>query len=139
MFQELKIKIRDIFWFGGFWQITIPDSTDIKLLPSSIAPNPAFYRTISEAPDPDLAVLRSKPPQGVEYNDTIYTTAPNALLGPGIMLSSSVRTIIRNGESKESFKIITSGILVTNRNGQISITVATYGFEEDSLVYHPNP
>ena len=118
---------------------SIPDSTDIKLLPSSIASNPVFYRTISEAPDPDPVVLRSKPPQGVEYNNTIYTTAPNALLRPGIILSSSVRTIIRNGESKESFKTTTSGILIINRNGQIFITVATYRFKEDSLVYHPNP
>ena len=43
IFQESKIKIRDIFWFGGFWQITIPDSTDIKILPSHIAASPAFY------------------------------------------------------------------------------------------------
>ena len=139
VFQELKIKVRDIFWFGGFWQITIPDGTDIKLLPSSIASNPAFYRTKSEAPNPDPEALRSKPPQGVEYDDTTYTTAPNALLRPGIMLSSSVRTIIRNGESEESFKTTTSGILVTNRKGQMFITVATHGFEEDGLVYHPNP
>ncbi len=139
MFQELKIKIRDIFWFGGFWQITIPDGTDIKLLPSSIASNPAFYRTMSEAPDPDPAALKSRPPQGVEYDDTMYTTAPNSLLRPGIMLSSSVRIILRNGKSEESCKTTTSGILVTNRKGQIFITVATHGFEEDGLVYHPNP
>ena len=139
VFQELKIKIRDIFWFGGFWQITIPDDTDIKFVPSRIASSPAFYRTISEAPEPDPAALRSKPPQGVEYDDTKYTTLPNALLRPGIMLSSSVRTITSNGESEEVFKTTTSGILVANRKGQIFITVATHGFEEDGLVYHPNP
>jgi len=135
----LKIKIRDIFWFGGFWQITIPDGTEIKLLPSRIASSPAFYRTISEAPNFDIAALRSKPPQGVEYDDTTYTTAPNALLCPGIMLSSSVRTITQNGESQETFTTTTSGILVTDREGQILITVATHGFDEDGLVYHPNP
>lgn len=139
VFRELEIKIRDIFWFGGFWQITIPDGTNIKLVPSSIASSPAFYRTISEAPDPDPAALRSKPPQGVEYDDTTHTTAPNALLRPGIMLSSSVRTITRNGKNEESFKTTTSGVLVANLKGQISITVATHGFEEDGLVYHPNP
>jgi hypothetical protein len=42
VFRELKIKMKDIFWFGGFWQITIPDGTDIKLLPSSTASSPAF-------------------------------------------------------------------------------------------------
>ncbi|KAA6406532.1 MAG: hypothetical protein FRX48_09697 [Lasallia pustulata] len=139
VFQELKIKIRDIFWFGGFWQITIPDGTDIKLLPSRIASNPSFYRTISQVPEPDPAALRNKPPQGIEYDDTLYTTAPNALLRPGIMLSSSVRTIIRNGESEEYFKTTTSGILVTNQKGELFITVATHGFEDDGLVYHPNP
>lgn len=139
VFQELKIKIRDIFWFGGFWQITITDRTDTKLLPSHIASNPAFYRTISEAPEPDPAALRSKSPQGVEYDDTVYTTARNALLRPGVMLSSSVRNVIRNGESEEGFKTTTSGILVSNQKGQIFITVATQGFEEDGLVYHPNP
>lgn len=138
LFQELRIKIRDVFWFGGFWQITIPDGTEIKPLPSRIASSPAFYRTMSEAPDPDPAAPRSKPPQGVEYDDTTYTTAPNALR-PGIMLSSSVRTILRNGVSEEIFKTTTSGILVTNRKGQMFITVATHGFEEDGLVYHPTP
>ena len=139
VFQDLKIKIRDIFWFGGFWQITIPDGTDVKLLPSRIASNPAFYRTTSQIPEPDPAALRSKPPQGVEYDDTMYMTAPNALLCPGIMLSSSVHTIIRNGESEEFFKTTTSGILVTNQKGELFITVATHDFEDDGLIYHPNP
>lgn len=139
VFQELGIKIGDIFWFGGFWRITIPDGTDIKSLPSRIGSSPAFYRTTSQVPKPDPAVLRSKPPQGVEYDDTVYATAPNALLRPGIMLSSSVRTIIRNGESEELFKTTTSGILVANQKGELFITVATHGFEDDGLVYHPNP
>ena len=132
MFHKMEIKIRDIYWFGGFWQITIPDETDIKLVPCRIASSPAFYRTISENPDPDpAAALRSKAPPGVEYDDTVYTTTPNALLRPGIMLSSSV--------SEEGFKTSTSGILVVDRNGQLFITVATHGFEADGVVYHPNP
>lgn len=138
LFRDLSIKIRDIFWFGGFWQLTVPDGTDMKLLPSSIASSPAFYRTISEASDPDLAALRSKPPQDVEYDNTRYTISPNALR-PGIMLSSSIHFITRNGKSEETFKTTTSGILVTNRKGEIFITVATNGFEDDGLVYHPNP
>lgn len=139
VFREMKIMIRDIFWFGGFWQITIPDGTDIKLLPTFIAASPAFYRTISEAPEPDPATLKNKTPQGVEYDDNVYTTAPNALLRPGIMLSSSTRTITTNGVSEEICKSTTSGILVANLKGEIFITVATHGFEEDGLVYHPNP
>ncbi|MCJ1483606.1 hypothetical protein MMC06_003774 [Schaereria dolodes] len=139
VFQGLQINIRDIFWFGGFWQITIPDDIDIKLVPFRIASHPAYYRTISEAPELAPAALRNKPPQGVEYDDTIYATAPTALLRPGIMLSSSVRTIINNGESEDVFKTTTSGILVANQKGQLFITVATHGFEDDGLVYHPKP
>ncbi|KAA6408946.1 MAG: hypothetical protein FRX48_07290 [Lasallia pustulata] len=55
------------------------------------------------------------------------------------MLSSSVCTIIRNGESEIFFKTTTSGILVTNQKGKLFITIATYGFEDDGLVYHLNP
>lgn len=131
MFQETEIKIRDVYWFGGFWQVTVPDDTDFKLLPHRIASSPAFYRTISENPDPDPVALRSKAPQGVEYDDTVYTITPNALLRPGIMLSSSI--------SEGSFKSTTSGILVVDHNGQLYITVATHGFEDDGVIYHPNP
>lgn len=138
-FRELKVKIRDIFWFGGFWQVTVPDGTEFDLLPYRVAGSPAWYRVISEAPQPDPAALRSKPPQGTEYDDTKYTTASNALLRPGIMLSSSVRTIITDGKSEAIFKTTTSGILVANQKGQLFITVATHGFEDDGLVYHPNP
>lgn len=135
----MKISIHDIFFFSGFWQVTVPDHTDIKLLPSRIASSPAFYRTVSEAVDPDPAALRHKSPEGIQYDDTVYATAPNALLRPGIMLSSSLRTIIKDGQHEETFKTTTSGILVANEKGEIFITVATRGSEQDGLIYHPKP
>lgn len=139
LFEELKIKIRDIYYFSGFWHITVPDETEFQFLPFRIASRPAYYRTFSEAPDPDPAALRSKPASGVQFDDTKYTGAPDALLRPGIMLSSSLRTITKDGKTEETYKTTTSGILVANQNGEIFITVATHGFEDDGLVYHPDP
>ncbi|KAI9772964.1 MAG: hypothetical protein M1840_008846 [Geoglossum simile] len=139
IFQALQIKIRDIMWSPGFWRITVPDSTDWKVLPSWIAHQVCFYKFRSEDPDPDPSALRSKIPQGVEYDDTLYAATPNALLRPGIMVSSSIRQITRDGKTEEAFKTTTSGMLVVNRYGQPFITVASHGFEDDNLVYHPNP
>jgi hypothetical protein len=133
VFRALQIKIRDIMWCAGFWRITIPDDTDLKVLPTTIAYHICFYKFQSEDPDPDPSALRSKVPQGVEYDDTLYATTPNALLRPGIMVSSSIQ------ESEKTFKTTTSGLLVVDRYGQPFITVATHGFEKDGLVYHPNP
>ena len=139
IFKDRTIEIRDIFWFGDFWQITVQDNTDMKLLPSFIAAAPVFYRSVSEAPYADPAALRNKPPQGVDYDDTVYTTAPNALLRPGIMLSSSSRTTTTNEKKEKTFKTTSSGILVADQNGQLFITVASHGFEDDGLIFHPNP
>lgn len=50
----------------------------------------------------------------------------------------SIRTVIKNEKSEEVFKTTTSGILLTYRNGNLFITVATHGFEEDGMIYHPN-
>ncbi len=130
-FRDLKLMIRDIFWFGGFWQITVPDDLDMDQLPTSIARSPAFYLKRSEALDPDLAVLRTKPLQGTDYDDANYTDSPDAVLRPGIMLSSS--------QSEGGYSTTTSGVLVTNEKGELFITVATDGFEADGLVYHPSP
>ena len=65
-----------------------------------------FYKSQAESPFPDPAALWNKTPHGIEYDDTVYTTTPNALLRPGIMLSSSV--------SQLGFKSTTSGILVVD-------------------------
>ena len=107
-FQNAKIPINDIFWFAGFWQITIAKEIDIQILPYRVAGSPAFYRTITEAPNPNPAALRSIPPEGVEYNGTLYMTALNALLRPGILLNSSARTITADGRSEDFSKTITS-------------------------------
>ena len=139
VFRDLQVKIRDIMWCPGFWRITIPDNTDLKVLPSFVAHQVCFYKFQSDDPDPDPSALRAKVPQGVEYDDTLYATTPNALLRPGIMVSSSIRIVKTDGKTEERFKITSSGILVVDRHGQLFITVATHGFEDDGLVYHPTP
>jgi hypothetical protein len=139
VFRALQVKIRDIMWCAGFWRITIPNNTDLKVLPWVIANQVCFYKFQSEDPDPDPSALRSKVPQDVEYDDTLYATTSNALLRPGIMVSSSIRVVTKDGKTEETFKTTTSGILVVDRHGQPFITVATHGFEDDGLVYHRNP
>jgi hypothetical protein len=139
VFRDLQVKIRDIMWCPGFWRITIPDDADLKVLPSFVAHQVCFYKFQSEDPDPGPSALGAKVPQGVKYDDTLYATTPNALLRPGIMVSSSIRLVETDGKTEETFKITTSGILVVDRHGQLFITVATHGFEDDGLVYHPTP
>ncbi|KAL8990492.1 MAG: hypothetical protein Q9177_000863 [Variospora cf. flavescens] len=143
VFRKLNIPIRDIFWFGSFWQITTIDAVDVKKLPWRIANSAAFYLTVAEAPDGDPAALRRKVPVGKDFDDTNYATTPDALLRPGIMLSSSKYTIFdpQNEQIQEVFDSTTSGILVVNTKGELFITVATHGFikQDDGLVYHPNP
>ncbi|KAL9596074.1 MAG: hypothetical protein Q9219_006021 [cf. Caloplaca sp. 3 TL-2023] len=139
LFEDLKQKIVDIYWFGTFWRITTSDTVDWNCLPTRIGDAPCFYRTESELSDVDLAVLRRKPPKGMQFDDTDYYINENALLRPGIMLSSSKFSVTENGETNEQFYTTSSGILVADRYGQIFITVAAHGFREDREVYHPNP
>lgn len=140
-FTEKGPKIRDLYWFPGFWQITTVDQVDPKSLPWRIAGAPLFFRTVAENPDPDPdpAALRKKIPAGTEYDDTDYAVAENALLRPGLMLGSSFIAEIRGGETERNFMSTTSGILVADVTGDIFITVSSQGFNEDGLVYHPNP
>jgi hypothetical protein len=139
IFQVLQIKIRDIMWCPGFWRITVPDNANLEVLPSWIAHQVCFYKFQSEDPDSDPSALRSKAPQGVQYDDTLYAMTPDALLRPGIMVSSSIRLVTRDGKTEETFQTTTSGILVVDRSGQPFITVPTHVFEDDGLVYHSNP
>ena len=113
-FVDSNIRIKDICWFSGFWRITVPDDVPRTQLPCLICECPAYYRKSSEAVDPDPAALRIKPPPGIDWDDTSYIPTRNALLHPGIMLSSSRST---TGTYKSS----------------------TQGFEDDGWVYHPDP
>lgn len=139
VFQERQVAMRDIYWYGGFWRLTIPNDTDFKILPARIAGQPAFYQKISEVQKPNLAALRKKTPTGVEYDNAIYKTSSDALLRPGIMLGGSLLTSIVDGKPEDSYKSTTSGILVANEDGYLFITVSTYGFEQDGLVWHADP
>ena len=138
-FEEVQIGIRDVFWFSGCWIITTVKEIDPKFLPAQIGRCPTWYRSVAENPDPDPAALRMKAPYGVDYDDSNYVTTTDAVLRPGIMLSSSVKAISTNGQMEESWKTTTSGILVANDTGELFVTVASHGFEDDGLVYHPNP
>lgn len=137
--QAQGIKVYEIFCFDGYWSIVIPDNTDLKRVPRVLAGQACCYRFESEILDSDQAALRAKVPKGFDFDDTNYVTTPDALLRPGIMVTSSVWTAIDNEQSVDMYKKTTSGILVVNKDGEPFITVATHGFEADGLVYHPNP
>jgi hypothetical protein len=139
VFQARGVKVHEIFCFDGFWRIVIPDATDLKRVPRVLGGQVCFYKFKSEVLDPDPSALQAKVPQGVDFDDSNYVTTPDALLRPGIMVTSSLRTITENGEMIDVYKKTTSGILVVNKDGHPFITVATHGFEADGLVYHPNP
>ena len=142
VFDELKQNIIDIYWFGGFWRITVPDSSaDLKGLPQRLGDGPCFYRTVSEILSFDPAALHRQPrPQSIEFEDTDYLADDEkALLRPGIMLSSSYFPITENGQTREYFNTTSSGILIADQHGQIFITAAAHGFQKDGNVYHPNP
>ena len=137
--QAQGIKVYEIFCFDGYWSIVIPDNTDLERVPRVLAGQACCYRFESEILDSDQAALRAKVPVGVDFDDTDYATTLDALLRPGIMVTSSVWTAIDNRKSVDMYKKTTSGILVVNKDGEPFITVATHGFEADGLVYHPNP
>ena len=138
-FRDLHIRIHDIAWFGAFWRITVPDGTDLKTVPSFIAHHGCYYKFRSEVTEGDPAALRANTPQGIEFDDFFYAKEVNALLRPGIMLSSSSRSTVEDGKINHQYKSTTSGILIIDRYGNKFITVATHGFESDGLVWHPTP
>ena len=118
----------------------VPDGTDLKRVPRALAGQVCFYQFESESDvDYDYTALRAKVPQGIDYDEMNYADAPNALLRLGIMVSSSVWTVMEDGHLTDFYKKTTSGVLVANKNGELFITVATHGFQADGLVYHPNP
>ena len=125
---------------ADFVKSLTPEGTDMKLFSFRIASSPAFY--IEPYQKIQIPIQqRLGPRRRTASNTMILSTQANRmpLLRPGIMLSSSIRTVVKNGKSEEVFKTTTSGILVTDRNGHLFITVAMHGFEEDGVIYHPNP
>ncbi|KAL8734989.1 MAG: hypothetical protein Q9166_001114 [cf. Caloplaca sp. 2 TL-2023] len=139
VFPKLGVKVKDLFWFGGLWQVTMPENSDIQTVPRSIAGSPVYYRPISECPALDPAVLERNPPQGTDFDDTDYQSTTDALLRPGVMLGSSLYEVEKDGNIEHVYKSTSSGILVQDQYNQKFITVATHGFQQDHLVYHPNP
>jgi hypothetical protein len=68
----------------------VSDGTDLRKVPSCIAHQPCYYRFESEVA---TSALRIQIPEGVDLDDTFYAKEPNALLRPGIMVSSSSRSV----------------------------------------------
>lgn len=137
--KALEVKVHQIFCFDNFWSIVIPDGTDLKSVPRSLAGQACCYKYESKIIGLEPAAFQAKVPRGIEFDDLDYATEPDALLRPGIMVTSSPWTATENGEPHDMYKQTTSGILVVDEQGEPFITVATRGFETDGLIYHPNP
>lgn len=46
--NEYGPKIRDLFWFGGFWVATTLEEMDSKVVPRRIAGSPVFFKSAAE-------------------------------------------------------------------------------------------
>ena len=135
-FEEVQMKIRDVL---GCRLVTTVEEIDPTLLPAQIGRRPTWYRNVAENLDPDPVALWIKMPSDVDFDDGGYVTTTDAVLRPGIMLSSSAYFASNSGQIEESWKASTSGVLVANRSGEMFVAVASHGFEDGGLVYHPNP
>lgn len=91
----------------------------------------AYCKLASDTTDLDPLDLRGKIPDGTEYDNTLYTTLGDALLRLGIILGSSIETIMKDGETKGLFSTNSSGILVVNCYGEFFfITIVSYRFND---------
>lgn len=125
--QSREVKVFQIFCFDNYWSIVIPDGTDLKRVPRGLAGQSCCYKYESEIVDLEPAAFRAKVPKGIAFGDSDYATAPDALLRPGIMLTSSSWTASENGEPYDIYKQTTSGVLVVDDQGEPFVTVATHG------------
>lgn len=136
---EQKLDFIDLRWYGAFWVVSLPGKeTSFQKIPSFLAGQGCYYR-FSESEDCLPAALQGKPPTGIQYDNTIYADEVGSILRPGIIVSSSVTTSTVDGKEIRNFKSTTSGLMVVNQDGDKFITIAAHGFEQDGLVWHPNP
>ena len=85
------------------------------------------------------AALRGKIPAGIAYDNTAYADEVDSILRPGIMVNSSATLSTVDGKEVNNYKSTPTGIMIVNQDGELFITVAAHGFEEDGLVWHPTP
>ena len=137
--QTRDVKVFQIFCFDNYWSIVIPDGTDLRRVPRGLAGQSCCYKFESEMVSLEPAAVRAKVPRGIAFDDSDYATGSDALLRPGIMVTSSPWIASENGEPREIYKQTTSGILVVDDQGEPFVTVATHGFQTDGLIFHPNP
>ena len=131
-----NVKITAVRWSIGYWRITVPDGTLIQKLPMVIARTFCGYVFDSQIQRPQRPVettYRLKEPSFITHNDSTYTN-----LRPGNMPSSSrfgaTASVPARGELPT-----TSGVLVKDRQGNESITVAGHGFPlGEERVHHPS-
>ena len=138
--DNLKVAVTWVFWLGASWIITVPAGTDRKILPGTIGHHLCHYQWASPSANNGEAALRAITPQGIIFDTSRYDETPGAVLRPGIMVSSSVFTVqAENGQTMNSHKSASSGILVVNKHGEPFVTVASKCFTQDGAVYHPKP
>lgn len=138
--DKLKIAVKWVFWLGAIWIITVPAGTDIKVVPRTIGHHVCHYQWALQTVDTGEAALEAITPEGVIFDISRYDDMPDALLRPGIMVSSSVSNVhAEDGTTTASYKSATSGILVADKNGEPFVTVASHCFNQDGDVYHPKP
>lgn len=133
--HQLRIQFTSIAWMGTMWMITVPDGTNPSDLPSLLAHLLCGYKYASDMPRPELAALRAITPQGMVYDTSKYMTGPNAILRPGIMVSSGILGSPFAGQHLRA----TSGVLVVDAAGKPFITIPSHCVKLNEKVYHPDP
>ena len=133
--HNLRIDITSIAWMGALWMITVPDDTNPKHLPFLLAHTSCGYKYASDMPRPELAALRAITPQGTVYDTSRYVTASNAVLRPGIMISSAALGGQFGGQHLQA----TSGIVVVDESAKPFITIPSHCVKLHGKVYHPEP
>lgn len=133
--HTLRIGITSIAWMGTSWMITVPDGTKPDHLPFLLAGLLCNYKYVTDTPRPELAALRAITSSGTVYDTTKYVTAPNAVLRPGIMISSANL----DGEFGGHHLRATSGIAIANAASKLFITIPSHCVNLFEKVYHPEP
>lgn len=133
--HKLRIDITSIAWMGSLWMITVPDGTNPRNLPFLLARTSCGYKYASDMPRPELAALGAITPQGIVYDTTKYDTTPNAVLRPGIMVSSATP----GGQFEKQHLRATSGVAVVDAAGNPFITIPSHCVKLHGKVYHPEP
>jgi hypothetical protein len=132
--EESTVTISAIMWSAGMWQITIPDDSDLSILPARICQSLCTYLYESELPTQPEAAFRQISPTTTVRDDSRYD-----ILRPGIMISSGQFSGYGTVPTRLEL-YTTAGVLVKDRENNEFVTVASHGFPlGEETVYHPDP